>query len=239
MSFKKGLRKYSTLFHKWMGLVIGIQVVLWIAGGFVMSYYKIEVVRSEHNIAEPDLIAFSADYPLAPINLVLAQVEGPVKEVKLRSLVDYPVYEVTLMSGQVDIFHALAAQKLSPLPGAAAVVIAEADFAGEGAPTEALWVEEHNTEYRGVLPVWRVDMNDEEGTHLYVSPQTGQVLARRSDVWRVYDFFWMLHIMDYKNRTDFNNPLLVWASVFALVFSVTGIIMLFYHFKRRDFGLGK
>ncbi len=235
MSFKKGLAKYSTLFHKWLGLVIGIQVLLWIAGGFVMSYYEIEVVRSEHNIAEAQPIAFTKDYPLAPLSFVLGQVDEPVHEIKLKSLLDAPVYEVTFESGRVELYHALAAQQLTPLSAEAVLVIAEADFAGAGAPTEARWVEQHNVEYRGDLPVWRVDMNDEEGTHLYISPQTGQVVARRSDVWRLYDFFWMLHIMDYENRTNFNNPLIIWASIFALVFSITGIIMLFFRFKKRDF----
>ncbi len=237
MSFKTDLNRYATLFHKWLGLVVGIQVLLWMLSGFIMTYYEIEVVRSEHNIAEPDLITFSVDYPLAPVNLVLSQVEGPVKEVKLRSLVDLPVYEVTLMSGEVELYHALAAQKLSPLPEAYALVIADADFIPEATPSEAIWVEEHNLEYRGDVPVWMVNMNDVEGTHLYISPQTGMVVARRSDVWRLFDFFWMLHIMDYENRTDFNNPLVIWASLFAFVFSVTGIVMLFFRFKRRDFGI--
>ncbi len=238
MSFKKELNRYSTLFHKWLGLVVGIQVLLWMASGFIMSYYEIEVVRSEHNIAEPVPIAFTGDYPLAPVSLVLAQVEGPVREVKLKTLVTLPVYEVTLATGKIELYHAVTPKKLTPLPADAVMVIAEADFSGEGAPTEALWVTEHNLEYRGDVPVWRVDMNDEEGTHLYISPATGRVVARRSDVWRLYDFFWMLHIMDYENRTNFNNPLVIWASLFALVFSVTGIVMLFFRFKRRDFGIG-
>ena len=236
MSFKKGLGKYSTFLHKWLGLVIGIQVVLWVAGGFVMSYFPIEQVRGEHNIAEVSPIAFGADYPLAPVSFVLEQVSEPVLEVKLKSLVTLPVYEVTYESGEIDLFHALEAKQLTPLPAETAVVIAEADFAGAAALGAAQWLTEHNLEYRAELPVWRIDMNDAEGTHLYVSPQTGQVVARRNDVWRLYDFFWMLHIMDYENRTNFNNPLVIWASVFALIFSITGIIMLFFRFKKKDFG---
>ena len=235
--FKKGLGKYSTFLHKWLGLVIGIQVVLWVAGGFVMSYFPIEEVRGEHNIAEVTPIAFDADYPLAPVSFVLAQVTEPVIEVKLKTLVTLPVYEVTYATGKIDLFHAVTPKKLTPLPAEAALVIAEADFAGTATPGAAQWLTEHNLEYRGELPVWRIDMNDAEGTHLYVSPQTGRVVAHRNDVWRLYDFFWMLHIMDYKNRTNFNNPLVIWASVFALIFSLTGIIMLFFRFKKKDFGL--
>ena len=235
MSAKQALRKYATTFHKWLGLIIGIQVVLWITGGLVMSWFDIERVRSEHNIAEQETIVFTQQFPLMGIDMLLTQVGAPVAEVKLTSLVDFPVYQVTLETGEVDLYHAIVGQKLTPLPGEAAVVIADANFAPEAAPSEAIWVEQATSEYRGDLPVWRVDMNDEEETSIYVSPSTGEVKARRSDVWRVYDFFWMLHIMDYENRTDFNHPLIVLAAMLATILSLTGIVLLFFHFKKKDF----
>jgi hypothetical protein len=33
----------------------------------------------------------------------------------------------------------------------------------------------------------------------------------------------MLHIMDYRERTDFNHPLLVWASALALLVALSGL----------------
>jgi uncharacterized iron-regulated membrane protein len=237
MGKRKSLNRWSTFFHKWLGLTIGIQVLLWITSGLVMVWWDIEVIRSEHNIAEPTPIEFTADYPLVPINMVLQGVNEPVREVKLKTLVTLPVYEVTFDSGRVELFHASGSKQLTPLPAEAALVIAQADYAGQGTPTEAEWLTETNTEYRSVVPVWKIDMLDAEGTHIYVSPQTGGVVARRSDIWRFFDFFWMLHIMDYENRTDFNNPLVIWSSIFAFIFTITGVIMLFFRFKKRDFGL--
>jgi hypothetical protein len=35
----------------------------------------------------------------------------------------------------------------------------------------------------------------------------------RTGTWRLYDFFWSLHIMDWKNHEDFNTP---WLLGFAL-----------------------
>ncbi len=96
-------------------------------------------------------------------------------------------------------------------------------------------LEQGNSEYRGPLPVWRVVMGDDEDTRIYVSPLTGDVIARRNATWRLYDFFWMLHIMDYENRTDFNNPLVIFASILALVATISGIWLIFYRFARRDF----
>ena len=44
---------------------------------------------------------------------------------------------------------------------------------------------------------------------------TGELVTRRHELWRVFDFVWMLHIMDYDTREDVNNPLLrvfTWAA---------------------------
>ena len=80
----------------------------------------------------------------------------------------------------------------------------------------------------------RAEFDDERDTRLFVSPHTGRLVARRNDVWRLYDFFWMLHIMDYRERTDFNHPLLITASVIALIVSMSGFLLLFYRVRRAD-----
>ena len=84
----------------------------------------------------------------------------------------------------------------------------------------------NDTEYRGALPAWRVDFEDGEGRSLYVAADTGAVTARRSTLWRVYDFLWGLHIMDWRGHEDFNTWLLIVATALALVMSVAGIVML-------------
>ena len=56
----------------------------------------------------------------------------------------------------------------------------------------------NDSEYRGALPAWRVDFEDGEGRSIYVAADTGAVTARRSTLWRVYDFLWGLHIMDWR-----------------------------------------
>ena len=51
--------------------------------------------------------------------------------------------------------------------------------------------------------------------------------------WRIFDFFFMLHIMDYDERTDVHNPLLKVAQFTGVVFAITGIWLLFYSFTKR------
>jgi uncharacterized iron-regulated membrane protein len=87
-------------------------------------------------------------------------------------------------------------------------------------------VTENSAEYRGPLPAWRVDFADGAARSFYVAADTGAVAARRSTLWRVYDFLWGLHIMDWRGHEDFNSPLLVAATLLGLVVVVSGIVML-------------
>src|SRR3546814_10017338 len=56
--------------------------------------------------------------------------------------------------------------------------------------------------------MWRVDFADAENSSAYVSLDTARFLVMRGDTWRTWDFFWMLHNMDYLNRKSFNHQLI-------------------------------
>ena len=80
-------------------------------------------------------------------------------------------------------------------------------------------------EYRGrVLPVWKVSFDDSESLSLYLNPWTGELLSRRTDRWRIFDFLWMLHIMDFDERDDFNHPLLQVAAFLGLIIALSGVL---------------
>ncbi len=219
--------------HKWIGLIIGLQIVLWISGGVVMSWFPIEDVRGEHNIAEQEPVSISAATQYVPVSQVLAEhAGGTAAMVTMRPWLDHIVYEVR--SDDTILVDALTGERLSPVSETDARAVALADFAGDGELTSAMLLEEGNVEYRGAVPVWRFDFADDDETHLYVSPQTGRIVARRNGTWRLYDFFWMLHIMDYQDRENFNHPLLVTAAITAFAMVLMGIALLFWRLRLRD-----
>jgi hypothetical protein len=61
------------------------------------------------------------------------------------------------------------------------------------------------------------------------------LLERRNDTWRLRDFFWMLHNMDYVNRTSFNHPLIIVVGFAAVWLAITGLWLLFRTGWRSDF----
>ena len=226
--------KYVSQLHKLVGLVIGLQILLWVSGGFVMSFFDIERVRGEH------LMAAHAPRPLPPtaIPATVHRVAGgrDIRSVTIEYRLDRPLAEVAFADGGRALVDLEGAALLSPLDAGWARRIAEADYAGEAdiAAVELIRGDPPQ-EYRGPLPVWRVALADDEETTLYISPESGRVLARRNRIWRLYDFFWMLHIMDYDERVDFNHPLLVTAALIAFLMAASGLGLMFWRLGRRDF----
>jgi uncharacterized iron-regulated membrane protein len=220
--------------HKWLALIVGVQLLFWTVSGLFMSFVPIERVKSEHVLEKaPQAILKSSDDFLTPQNIVSKFRDKKVLELKLRYLLDIPVYEVVFDSKDSILINAVSGEDLSPISQDLIVKIAQSRIHLPIKSAEL--IKESLTEVRGRSPVWRVDFDNSEGTTLFIAPETGQLLGLTSTLWRVYDFLWMLHIMDYSERENFNNWWLVLASSLALLVSVSGICLFFYSFRKKDF----
>lgn len=230
MRFSITARKW----HKWLALVVGIQLLFWTVSGLFMSFVPIEKIRSEHLLEKaPQTILKSSDTFISPQNVVSMFSDKKVLELKLRYLLDILVYEVVFDSKDSVLINAVSGENLSPISKELIEKIARSRI---NLPIKSIeLIKESITEVRGRTPVWRVDFDNSEGTTLFVAPETGQLLSLTSTLWRVYDFLWMLHIMDYSERENFNNWWLVLAASLALLVSVSGICLFFYSFRKRDF----
>ncbi len=222
---QNGLKAWTTRLHLWLGLAIGAQVLLWMASGVAMTWLPMDAVqgadrRSAHGPAPLDPQA-----PLIPINDVLIGLApASVMKVELIAFLERPVYRVTVRGQGRRLIDAVHGTTLSPLSRQAALVVAETAYQGAAVVGTLDFLEEAAPgEYRGRLPVWKARFNDERGTTLYISPDDGRIVAQRNGWWRVYDLFWMLHIMDYGARTDINNLLLRIAATVGLLFAATGL----------------
>ena len=108
-------------------------------------------------------------------------------------------------------------------------------YAGDGEVSRVQLIEsDPPTELQSrALPLWRVDFDDVWNSSFYVDPNSGQFTTRRHSLWRVFDFLWMLHVMDYDTRSDINNNVLRIFSVFGTLLGLSGVWLLFYSFNRR------
>ena len=99
-------------------------------------------------------------------------------------------------------------------------------------PIQSLLVNEEvrGSEFRGRnLPLYKVVSENEEGKkiNVYIDPFSGEVSAIRSLQWRIWDFMWGVHIMDWVERDNIDNLWLKIFSFIALFTSLSGIILFF------------
>lgn len=146
---------------------------------------------------------------------------------------DREVYQVH-HAGGIALVDARSGTAVGPLNEAQARALAESLYQGSAPLTSiALLMQAPQEVATRPVPMWQAKFADRSETTLYLSAQTGELLAKRHSLWRWFDFLWMLHIMDYDERSDVNNTLLRVASTIGFVFAVSGIWLLFYSFTRR------
>ena len=222
--------------HRWLGAVIGIQLLAWTLSGLVFSLNPIEAVRGETEAEAAPALSLE-DVEVVPPTVATAALQQSlagteVLSVTLRDLLGKPVYEIRHRSGasvHSMLADALTGRLRGPLTAAEAAAVAGRDFQPEAGVLSVERVEAvgPGSEYRGgPLPAYRVEMAHPTGARLYVAADSGRVTARRNDRWRLFDLFWMLHIMDYGHRDDFNTWWLQAVAGLGVVTVVSGFVLL-------------
>ncbi|MCD9028254.1 PepSY domain-containing protein [Luteimonas sp. BDR2-5] len=217
--------------HKWIGLVVGVQALLWMVSGVYMTVISLDIIHGDH-LAHAHREPLARQAPYLEQDALLARYPG-TRGVALKRLLGRDVFELRTAEGTL-LADAHSGERLTPLPEADAIALARALYQGEAGVARTEWVTVAPKEVATrPVPMWAVHFDDRGATTLYLSPDTGELLARRHSLWRWFDFLWMLHIMDYDTRSDVNNTLFRVASIAGLLFALSGVWLLFYSFRRR------
>lgn len=230
------MKRWWFTVHKWLALVVALQVLAWFASGLFMVMSPIARVRSEHNIREVAPTDLRAVGPLIGAEQAMAAAGVPVSRLELAEIAGRTVWRIDSAGKPFALIDAKTGAPLAPLDEKFAREIAAADFSGAGKIASAKYFgasDKPPIEYRGALPVWQIVFDDKGKTHIYVQALTGKVAARRSGLWRAYDFLWSLHTMDWVGRDNFNNPQVILFTVLSLVMAITGIGILVIRFWPR------
>jgi ferredoxin len=219
--------------HKWFALLVGIQLLLWIVSGIVFSFIDHKEVSGSFIFKKPyqeqlapisTLVNFSAvikEYPAAKSITHFKLLEQDVIKVSM------PSEELLLDATSLELFfikQSLIKQLVS------------ASYQGDGIQQSIEMVSTRDEENRKFdLPVWKVGFDDQYGSSLYFSSITGEYQGIRTDSWRINDFFFMLHFMDYGQRGDFNHPLIIFAALVLVFFSFSGLMLIYSSFSKQDF----
>ena len=219
---KRNFWKFLTRAHKWAGLVLGVQVLFWFASGLFMALFPIDEVRGSH-LAEKATWSLT-DAKVIPIEIAMTAYDGNLTGASLTSIAGEPAYALIGDNG-TQLMNARTGAAWEPVGENAIRVAATKYYKGEGQIISLKRLTETPKEYRRPPPVWQVQYDDGDKTRLYLDAETAELRAVRTKLWRVYDFMWMLHIMDYKSRDNFNSWWLRLAAFLALLFAISGLML--------------
>lgn len=238
MNLKRSIRKY----HRYLGLIIGIQFLFWTLGGLYFSWTNIEEIRG--NTLKKEASYFSNDLQIAKLSPHLDSLEqlgvmDSIKSLKLTTLLNHQAVLITYFTSNkqiakenrllIDLSINKAIQEVSPeLAGKIAqnsmknpVEIVSTQFLSKDD------INSHHEFRSGVLPAYVVHMNTKSNLHIYIDAKSGEVLKYRTQKWRIFDFLWMTHTMDYAGRDNLNNWLLRAFSILGLLTILSGFTLYF------------
>jgi uncharacterized iron-regulated membrane protein len=212
--------------HKWIGLILGLQFVIWTISGAVMAVLDMETVAGgpppPPRTEATGLPTSSRAWPAVQRSLGSV----PITSLTVRPLLNRHVFELGTPAG-TRLFD-VGTGDLVQVDAAFASRLARASYTGAGSIKNVELLSEPTLAIREhEAPAWRVDFADEGNSSFYISKATGRLLERRNDTWRIWDFVWMLHNMDYVNRTSFNHPLIITVGFGIVWLAITGFYLLF------------
>lgn len=226
--------------HRYLGVFIGIQFVLWTAGGLYFSWTDLDEIHGDHlRAATPTVLG---DAALASPAAAIAQLRAlhPVDSLaglELLNVHSRPTYRLHFFTRDGErtvrrtrLADAATGNLREPVSREEAIVAARSAMRADLRLAGATLVTEENVnghhEYRGgSLPAWAVSFEGPERVTAYVPVDLGRVERVRNDRWRVFDLLWMLHTMDYRGRDDINNAILRALSVLGLATILSGFTL--------------
>jgi len=227
--------RFMRWLHKWLGLIVGVQLLLWTVSGLVFAWLDHADVSAEHSTRHD-----SAGAPGQLPSVVEPQVwladyaSTEPRDIRLIPVLERWVYRVEL-ADRIELRDATDGRPVA-IDAALIRQLAQAHYSGGGTLQNVVH-ERETLEARNAGPVWHAQFDDDERTSLYFSATDAHLVATRNGTWRVFDVFWMLHTMDYRGRDDFNHPLVILFSTGALWLGISGVVLLFRSFRPGELNL--
>lgn len=220
------VNRWLTWFHRWAGVALCLLFAIWFASGAVL-----------HFVSFPSLSAADRHAGSEPIDMAQLRIDPrdalardpAATDLRLVSVAGRPVY---LAQDAAGTWASIAGDtgEVLPLESARIATTVAERFAGIpvaevfGPLAYDQWiVHQHFDPFR---PFYRVHLNDGEGTDLYVSARTGEVLQRTRFAQRAWNWcgaviHW-IYFTPLRKSWSAWNQLVWWLSLVALLSSAVG-----------------
>ena len=226
---KIGMKQVRKI-HKWVSLVVGIQLLLWLGTGLyfnVMDHKKVS--GNQYRQAVDNTAKFDYSRLLTPAD-ILVKAE-PATSIKLIGLLNQPYYLVNYQKGlyahfknRYQLFHAYSGEPLA-IDKAFATKLAKQSYSGSGEVSSVHYIAGKLDDLpKQKNSSWQVNFSDSVNTSVYIEAESGRVVGHSDDDKRFAGIFFMLHFMDYQGEGSFNNWQIMLFAFITLWLTFSGAI---------------
>lgn len=217
---KRHTAKWIRKSHRYLGVFLGIQFLFWTSSGLYFSWTNLDEIHGDHfKNLEQQPRAFQG--LMAPSELPVS--EG-VRSVEVRDINGEPFYWINNSS----LFNARDGRAKESIDETEALYIAGlhmSDILEVAEVTRIEQVGKHHEYREKLLPAYVISYKGAENLKAYVSAIDGKFQTVRHRDWRIFDFLWMTHTMDYEGRDNFNTTVLRAFSLLGLITVLSGFVL--------------
>jgi uncharacterized iron-regulated membrane protein len=227
---EKKLLKVSRKFHKWLMLFIGIQFVIWSVTGAYMVFFDIDYIHGDSLVVnhQDKIKANDIEYSLSTLFSEYPDAEN----IRLSTFLQHTVYRFVINTEngpEQFLLDARSGHPMSPINESKAV--AAAHYYSHLGKVKNVTLITDNPPFElspRALPAWRINFDDFGAPSIYVSQSTGELVGKRHTFWRLFDWMFRFHIMDYGDAEDVGNWLLFVVAFFAILGCLLGLVMTWF-----------
>lgn len=222
--------KTITTLHRYLGVTVGMIMLIWCLSGFVMMYQGFpETTDTENRLARQVLL--SDQCCVWPDDMAAEQ---PVSQFEIRMRAGQPVIDVSRgrLSGiySLETGERVAALTRHQARNIASQFLHANGVEGDIASFAPIEVDQWTVYmWRREAPLWKADIDDASDTYVYVSGQSGQVVQDANRQERLLAWLGAIPHWLYPQLLRQNQPVwyqsVIWLSVLGIFLTLTGLVV--------------
>ncbi len=206
--------------HRYLGIFIGIQFLFWTISGLYFSWSNIDDIHGDQ-FRNKQPVSASFTNLISPKEL---ERQPAIQTIELKEINKKPYYWIN----EKYLYNASTGILKNGITKEEALIVARRYMMKNIEVMDVQLISkvgEHHEYREKMLPVYVISYKNQENVKAYISKNNGAFQAVRHRNWRVFDFLWMTHTMDYKNRDNFNTLVLRAFSLLGLITVFSGFLL--------------
>ena len=208
-------------------LFIGVQFVIWSVTGAYMVFFDIDYIHGDSLIInhQTKIQPEKLTYPTQTLFQQYPQAEN----LSVGMLINREVYRFNI-DKQKFMVDATNGQQLSPIAESSALALAKHFYSGDGEVINAKLITENPPFELSSrhLPAWRINFDNFGSPALYISANSGKVVTKRHEFWRLFDWMFRFHVMDYDDGENVSNWFLFIIALLAQFAVLSGLVLTYF-----------